>query len=310
MIVTVTPNTAVDHILFVPCFAEERTLRASKVLQSMAGKPTDVSWMLGKLQIPSTALGFGAGDVGKKIRDMLLSRGVTVDFTSVEGESRRNIVIVNEQNGHQTTITDRSLRVTDRHVLALRRRYEALLPQASCVVLGGTLPEGVAADFYAGLIHAAHAAGVPTLFDASGVYLEAGLQARPTYIKPNQPELSTLMGRPVVTLEDAAAAGKQLLAQTGTQSIITLGALGGLAVLKDRVVRIPALAVDVVNAAGAGDGVLAGLAASVSERKPIDEGLRLGFALANATLLHPMTAEFECADLDSLLPQIRIIDYQ
>ena len=304
MILTVTPNTSLDHILFVPTFSLNQTIRAGQVVQSMGGKPTDAAWILGELGLPSLALGFVAGRNGEQITEMLHQRGVSTDFIPVAGESRRNIVIIAEDGGGQSTITDASLIITPADVAALREQYLAALAEATCVILGGTLPTDMSPDFYTDFITLARERGVPTIFDASGPFLSAGIQAQPTYVKPNQVELEYLTGRPVPSLTAAHEAGRELQTRFQTSPIITLGEAGALAVLPDRAYTIPALEVEVINTAGAGDGVLAGLAAAVAQGRPIEDGLRLGFAAAAAVLLTPGTADCRQADVLRLKEQV------
>jgi 6-phosphofructokinase 2 len=70
------------------------------------------------------------------------------------------------------------------------------------------------------------------------------------------------------------------------------------------------LKIPVISTAGAGDAVLAGLAAALSRGKPIDEGLRLGFAAATAVCLTPATADCRRKDIERLLPQVKLIPYR
>ena len=101
MIVSVTANTTLDNTLVVPTFKKHRTMRATKTVHSLGGKPTDAAWVLGEMGIPSLALGFAAGAIGKKIEGMLQARGVTTDFTWVKGESRINTIIIIEDERDQ-----------------------------------------------------------------------------------------------------------------------------------------------------------------------------------------------------------------
>lgn len=309
MIVTVAANTAIDHIFFIPKFEASRTIRSSGSVQSVGSKPSNVSWILAELGMPSLALGFAADLAGKKLESLLLERGVTVDFTWVDGETRRNIVIVTEDGEAQTTITASTLKVTSPQADALLKRYIHALDEASCVVLGGTLPEGVTPSFYADLIRLGGERGLPVLFDASEPFLSVGLTAHPTYVKPNRQELEHFAGHPLETLAAVYEAGKALQSQYNVSPIISLGEDGGLAILPDRAYRILPLQVEVINAAGAGDAVVTGLAASIERGQPIEEGLRLGFACATATLLRPGTAECRRADIEHFLNQIELIPY-
>src|SRR5829696_1299653 len=117
-IVTVTANTGIDLIYFIPSFEAGRTLRASKVIETMGGKPTDCSWILGEMGIPSLALGLAAGSTGLSLERMLHAKGVTTDFVQVEGESRRNLIIAPQDGSAHTAITSASLVISEEHVTA------------------------------------------------------------------------------------------------------------------------------------------------------------------------------------------------
>lgn len=309
MIVTVTPNTSMDQVYFIPKWEMNRTLRASRVIQSIGGKPTDASYILGEMGIPSLALGFSAGMTGETIKGYLASKGVTLDFIPVLGESRRNLIIVCEDGSGQTAITAESLITNDSDLDKLRQKFLVALEGATCIVLGGTLPKTMRPDYYAEFVALARGKDVPVVFDAVEPNLSAGLRSRPNYVKPNQDELSQFAGFRVETVDDAYRVGRSIVEQFGTEAIITLGGDGGLAVLKDRAYRVPPLDVEVASASGAGDAVLAGLAASIHAKQPIEEGIRLGFAAATAVVIMPGTAECRKSDIDAFLPQVQLIPY-
>jgi 1-phosphofructokinase len=308
MIVTVTANTGLDYIYFIPEFVRGKTLRASSVVQSMSGKPADCSWILAEMGITSFALGFTAGMTGEIVKQMMYERGIHTNFVQVEGESRRNLVIA-EDGGH-TAITSSSLIVSEAHVAALREKYIVALDDCELVVLGGTLPKGMKPDFYTDLIGLARARDIPVIFDAVEPNLSAGLASRPTYVKPNRDELAQFSGQPVETVEQAYEVGRAMMRLYGTYPIISLGSDGGLAILPGRAYRIPPLSVPVVNAAGAGDAILAGLSASVVRGLPIEDGLRLGFGAAAAVVTTPGTAECSLSDIERFAAQIEVIPYE
>lgn len=304
MIITLTLNTTFDQTLFIPRLEMNHTTRAREVVYSMGGKPTDCSWILGQWGIPSMALGCAAGMNGRKIEQMLQTQGVQPDFVQAEGESRLNTVVVVEDGSGQFTITTNTLTVNESHIEEIRQKYSAALDKASVVVMGGTLPKGIPSSVYAELIHLARQRNIPVIFDADEPNLSAGLQGRPTYIKPNRDELEALVGHPLESMEAIYNAGKEIIAQYGASPIISLGHEGGLAVLPDRAYRIMPLEVPVVSASGAGDGILAGLTASIYQGLPIEEGIRLGFAFASAIVMQAGTAAYQKADVERLLPQV------
>ena len=309
MILTLTPNTTLDLTVFVARLATNTTIRATRTVHSMGGKPTDASFILGKMGAGSLALGLAAGVIGDKVEAMLRAEGATVDFVPASGETRINTVIIDEHTGEHTTITSASMQVTAAQLAELKARYIRALDQATIVILGGSLPAGVQPEFYAEAIDLARERDLPVIFDAAPPNLNAGLEARPSFIKPNEHELSALCGRKLRTLDELHQAGSEILARTGTQVIITMGKDGALAILEDRSYRIPPIPVELSSPAGAGDAVLAGLARALHHGQPLEEGLRLGIATATAVCLQPGTADYDVADMRRFLPLVELIPY-
>ena len=310
MILSLTPNSTLDVTVFVPQLLTNRTIRASRTVHSMGGKPTDAAWILGRMGVGSLALGFAAGAIGDKVIAMLRDFGIITDFVAVDGETRINTVIIDEHSGEHTTITTASMHVTPAHIDDLLRRYAKALEQATVVITGGSLPPGMQPDFYIQPIEMAQAAGVPVVFDASQPVLGACLPAKPSFIKPNRDELSALVGREPTTVDALYAAGKDILARYGTQSVITMGGDGALAVLENAAYRIPPIQVEVSSPAGAGDAVLAGLAHALHFGSDIEDGLRLGIAAATAVCLQAGTAAYEVADMRRFLDEVELIDLE
>ena len=84
--------------------------------------------------------------------------------------------------------------------------------------------------------------------------------------------------------EEVRQAALKLHKEFGTNVIVTLGKEGAIAVVKDGSFFIHPVSVPVVSSAGAGDGVLAGMALAYLHRESLEYGLKHGFALAGAIL--------------------------
>jgi 1-phosphofructokinase family hexose kinase len=305
MIITLTPNTGIDHTLQVSSFHLNQTIRAAGSAWGMGGKATDVSWILGKLAVPTRALGFAAGPNGLRMDSMLHERGVETDFIWVEGETRLNTVLIVPGEG-QSTITTSSLEVSPKHLSEFVARYEKALEFATCVVMGGSLPSGVPVHFYRDAIVQAHAHGVPVIFDSSGPSLAEGIKGRPDLIKPNQAELHDLLGYSPSSRQEVQQATQELCEQLGISVIVTLGGEGAIAVFREDSYFIHPLSLNVVSSAGAGDGVLAGMALAFDRKESLVYGFQHGFALAGAILQTLATADFRIEDYQELLSQIKI----
>ena len=305
MIITLTPNTAIDYTLQVSSFQLNRTIRAIDSAWGMGGKATDVSWILGKLGMPTRALGFAAGPNGTRMENMLRQRGVETDFVWVDGETRLNTVVVVANEG-QSTITSSSLDVSPEHLSNLTTRYQKALEGASCVVMGGSLPKGVPVEFFTESITQAHASGVPVIFDSSGAALLAGVKSHPELIKPNLAELGDLLGLVPRSQREVQQAARNIHADFGSNVIATLGAEGAVVVFGNRAYFVDPVPVPIRSAAGAGDGVLAGMALAYQYKESLEHGLQHGFALAGAILQTLATADFHVEDYQELLPRVRI----
>jgi fructose-1-phosphate kinase PfkB-like protein len=85
-----------------------------------------------------------------------------------------------------------------------------------------------------------------------------------------------------------------------------MGSQGAVAVFSSGSYFIQPLSVPVVSVAGAGDGVLAGMALAYLHQESLEYGLLHGFALAGAILKTLPTADLEVGDYQELLHRIRI----
>ena len=313
MIVSITPNTAIDYSLRVPEFYLGRTIRALECAWGMGGKAADAAWILGHWGTENLALGFAAGPNGHRMETMMRERNCQTDFVWVNGDTRLNTVICSA--GKHSTFTSSTLEVAPGHVNLFYEKYELALEKATCIVVGGSLPEGVPANFFANVIGLARQRDIPVIFDSSGPNLKLGLEARPTVIKPNLTEILDLIGD-INSRTDTGRnrAGKKViyaLAQEvqshyGVSLVVTLGSEGAMALFGDSHYWIPSLEVNVVSAAGAGDAVLAGLAIAYAQHLPTEDGLRLGFALATSVLLTLATADYHPDDARDFLPLIEL----
>src|SRR5439155_1136908 len=104
------------------------------------------------------------------------------------------------------------------------------LRRARHLVLAGSLPAALPANFYAHSIELSREGHVPALLDATGDSLRLGLAAKPDLIKVNRAELADAVGRPLASVDDVLAAADTLRAQSGGQVIVTMGAEGAVLV--------------------------------------------------------------------------------
>lgn len=306
MILTVTPNTALDKVIFVDDFTLGRTSRATATAEGMGGKGAVTSWVLGQLGIPSTAMGFAAGQTGRRMEGLLRDVGVETDFTWVDGDTRTNYVLARNRDGLQGTVTVSGLQPSLEDAQRLQEAVLDRLGSAKFLLCGGSLPPGMPAEWYAPLIEQARQRGVVSLLDASDRVLAANLDAKPDIIKPNADEASALLNTTVNDVPTAYEAARALRARGVNTVCVTLGSQGAVADTVDGGFFVPPVDVQVVNTAGAGDGFNAGLI--MARRRECDwrEALRLAVAVATAILVTPGTGVCRMKDVQDILPSVDV----
>src|SRR4051812_35836353 len=107
MIVTVTPNPAVDLTLWIDRLVAGTVHRARESQLDAAGKGVNVSRMIARLGGASIALGFLAGETGRIVEDQLDAERVQHHFLRVPGRTRVNTTIVDRSTDQATSVFDR-----------------------------------------------------------------------------------------------------------------------------------------------------------------------------------------------------------
>jgi 1-phosphofructokinase len=300
LVLTVTPNTGLDRVLFLDRLEPGRN--AARAVWAMGGKGCDVSLILRGLEVPTVATGFAAGDMGHRMEVMLAAAGVECAFVATGGETRINTVIIEEEPGTHTTICAECLQVDREHVEALAAVVERVAPRARLAVLAGSLPEGVAPDLYPRLVGILRRAGVRIVLDAAEPYLGAALAAGVDAVKPNRAELARWAGEAIRDVATAAR-GAQRMRDAGAGAVLaSLDREGMLLAVEEGTWYAPPLSIPVKNPAGAGDGAVAGLCHALLRGAPPPEQLESAVRVASAVCLTPGTAEFHPGDLASLPP--------
>ncbi len=278
MIVTVTPNPSVDRTLFIGALARGQVTRATHSLAEPSGKGVNISLALHAHRHPTTAVLPIGGSTGAQLAQMLTSSGVAFRPVPVGGSIRSNISLA-ESDGTVTKINESGPALTRDEVRALHDAALAASGGARWLAVCGSLPAGVGADFYTGLVRSARDRGLQVALDTSGVALGWALRARPDLVKPNAEELAEATGRTLATLGDAVEAAKQLRRAGARAGLASLGADGAILVDSDGVVHGEAPVVHPVSTVGAGDAMLAGfLSAGGTGPAALAAGLRWGAA--------------------------------
>ena len=191
---------------------------------------------------------------------------------------------------------------------ALLQKIIELSKRSSILVLTGSLPQGCPADLYATIIHRvnAEAPSCRCALDAEGPVFTAALKARPTMVKPNRYELELYAGSPCQTLRQVQKAAMSLCAEGIEIVVVSMGKDGAFATDGASGWYAPALQIPVCSTVGAGDAMLAGFAYQYAEGRSLSEAFRYAVAVASATVMQEGTQPVTLAEVEALLPQVRL----
>lgn len=307
MIITVTPNPAVDQTLWPESVASGEVHRVRESHIDPGGKGINASRMAHRLGWPTIAFGFAAGEPGDIVERTLRDERVHHQLVRVAGRTRINVTIV-DPGGVATSFYDRGPTVAVADVEALDELVRFWLQTGRVLVLAGSLPPGIPIDYYATLTRSARERGVAVILDADGAALSAGVRAGPAMIKPNQEEAARLLGRSLPDL-DAVVAGARELGAGGVETVVvSMGPNGAVCVHGGKVWHAMPPKVERRSTVGSGDSMVAGFAVALAKEDDPVAGLRLGTAAGAATAMSRGTALGTRADVEMLLGAVQIVE--
>ena len=158
---------------------------------------------------------------------------------------------------------------------------------ARWLMLCGSLPPGVPADFYARIIRQAQQRNVPTLLDTDGDALLHGLEVGPSAVAPNQAEAERLLNRALITRQHFQDAARRIVAMGAKWVVLSLGSRGAVGASESVLVEAVPPLIDAVCPIGAGDALAAAFTWAISEGKPFEEAVRWGVAAGTASAALP-----------------------
>lgn len=295
MILTVTLNPSMDIVYQLGTLQVDGVNRVQEVTKTVGGKGLNVTRVLQQLGDPVLATGFLGGGLGQVLAQGLDRQGIGHSFQEIAGETRNCVAILHQ--GQQTEVLESGPVISEAEAQAFKAHFKELLVEVQWVVFSGSLPQGLAVDFYVSLLELCQEAQVGVILDTSGPALAAVVESgvRPTLLKPNLEELSQLVGLAVsLDLSDL----KALLAHERFDGIdwivVSLGAAGAFAKHRDSYYRVKLPDIAVMNPVGSGDAMVAGLASGLLQ------GLSDMALLKHGNLLGMLNAQEEATGFVNL----------
>ena len=195
IILTVAPNVALDITYRVDQLTAGLSHRVRSVEERAGGKGVNVARALHALGHDTFVLGLVGGATAGAITTDLARGGLGHELVLVEGPTRRSIAVVDARNQEATLFNEPGPRVAAPSWSDFEARLAARLPEATALVVSGSLPPGVGDDAGARLMRMAAAHRVVVLVDAVGEALLQAAAAGADIVKLNSGELRQTTGR-------------------------------------------------------------------------------------------------------------------
>ncbi|TFD81032.1 1-phosphofructokinase family hexose kinase [Cryobacterium sp. Sr8] len=304
MIVTVTPNPALDLTYRLSTLTPGETHRVPAAAVRAGGKGLNVARVLHQQGHPVLAVSPAGAASGEEFAAELRASGLQHRLVPVLAPTRRSVALVDEGQGRTTILNEYGENHTPAEWLALADATAAALPGATCLVCSGSLPPGADVDFLPNLVALASARGLPSVIDTSGPALLASARAGATALKPNRQELAEATGEP-----DPVRGARMLLEHGAGMVLVSLGEEGMLlmtAAEPGRLWRARLPRVLPGNPTGAGDAAVAAiafcLATGLTDPAQI---IRRATAWSAAAVLMPLAGEIS-PDHAALADEIQV----
>ena len=286
LIVTLTINPAIDRNIEADRLVFEDRAYILSQSDSAGGRGIISSSVLHSFGSKTLAIVTSGGKTGKRFEKLLAASGFPVEVVRIAEEIRQNFTIT-DKHGLTIKLNQAGPPITDGELEQIESAVAARLEKADWLMLCGSIPPGVAPDFYRKLIGLAHKHNVKTLLDTDGEALAHGVEAGPTVVKPSQQEAERLLSRALITRAHFLEAATRIKAMGPETVLISLGSRGAIATDGHRVVEALAPRIDAGSPIGAGDAMAAAYVWALTKKKDFPDAVRWAVAEGTASAKLP-----------------------
>lgn len=295
-ILTLTMNPALDVFLETPRLTPDVKLRCTAPIYLPGGGGINVSRAIHRLGGNSIALFPAGGAVGNRLVELLTRESIAMNVVHIAEETREDVNVIEAETGleYRFVVPGPQLGIDEwKYLLAAVRSVK---PHPDYVVASGTLPPGVPVDFYGRLAALCDELGMRLIVDTSGEALRHTGGKGTFLMKPNVDELMVAAGNGEPS-DAAVAKAAQALVDAGRSEVVVVSAGSGGAIVADShgARHIAAPVVPIGSRVGAGDSMVAGIAAALATGSNVDDAVMYGVAAGSAAV---MTRRHELCRLD------------
>jgi 6-phosphofructokinase 2 len=299
-IVSVTLSPALDLSTTTETVAPTHKLRCERATEQPGGGGVNVARVASRLGVETVAVLPLGGPTGARIGQLLVDEGVATSPVDVFADSRQSFSVTEHATGDQFRFVLAAPELTEDELTAVITATATASKHASSVVVSGQTPPGVDPSVFRRIVDIV--APTPVIIDTSGPALRAALDSGAAVVKPSARELSSIVGRALVTEVDVFDAVQSVHANSNVGTlVVSIGSGGAFSVGPSGAThRFRAPSVRVRSAIGAGDSMVAGIAVALSRGSHTVDAIALGIAAGAATVLTDGTDLCQADDVHRL----------
>jgi 1-phosphofructokinase family hexose kinase len=286
LIITLTVNPAIDRTISVERLVFEDRAYITSSHDSPGGRGINAACVIHSFGGDAMAIVPAGGKSGTCFKDLLTNCGYKLVVVPVRHGVRHNLIITDQQ-GLTLKLNELGGRLDKTELASIEKVIRSKLDQASWLMLCGSLPPGAPASFYARLIALARKRGVKTLLDTDGEALEAGVEAKPTVVTPNQQEAERLLNTALLTQKHFVEAAVRTQRMGAEGVILSLGSRGAIGAFDHEVLEAVPPRVNAIAPIGAGDALAAAYTWAMERNDDFRDALRWGVAAGTASAQLP-----------------------
>src|ERR1044071_8661990 len=183
-IVTLTLNPAIDKSTSVKSLVPDKKLKCSQPKYEPGGGGVNVSRAIKKLGGASTTIYLAGSYNGKFYEELLNKEGLDSVVVPVEGNTRKNMVVVDESNNQQYRFNMPGPVIKEEEWQKCLQMIEQS-QGVEYIVASGSLPDGIPVDIFAKLAAVSKKISAKLILDTSGEPLKNAVDDGVYMIKPN-----------------------------------------------------------------------------------------------------------------------------
>lgn len=281
-----TVNPAIDRNVTTDRLVFEDRAYILSTSESAGGRGINASCVIASFGGETRAVVTSGGTSAERFQKLLGCCGYPIDVVAIRNDIRTNLTIT-DKHGLTVKLNEVGPKLDKAEVEQVEKTVRDKIAGSQWLMLCGSLPPGVPADFYARLIEIAHKKKVKVLLDADGDALREGIQAKPTIVAPNQQEAERLLDTALLTRSHFLD-GVRRIAAMGAQSVtLSLGSRGAIGLNGKSLWEAIPPRIDAVCPIGSGDALAAAFIWSMANRGDFADALRWGVAAGTASAKLP-----------------------